>query len=128
MPPPPRGRLVIGVGLNVNNSFVDAPAELQSRLTSLRDETGRTCDTAAVLSDLLSQLHGDLQRLASHDVTLPERWRCGCVLTGREVTLDVNQREITGHCMGLADDGGLRLLVSGAEQRYYGGTVRDIGT
>ena len=37
VPPTRCGRLVIGVGLNVNNSFDSAPAELQLNATSLSD-------------------------------------------------------------------------------------------
>lgn len=62
-----RGRLVIGVGLNVNNSFESAPSELLKLATSMRDETGIESDRHEVLVRLLGQLDADLRCLAASD-------------------------------------------------------------
>ena len=117
---------MIGVGLNVNNSFESAPAELQSLATSLCDETNAAFDRTAVLTALLRQLDADLQRLAVGDASLVERWQSRCVLRDRVVSLDTGQQLITGCCLGIAEDGALRLRTSTGEQRFYGGVIRRI--
>ncbi len=121
-----RGRLVIGVGLNVNNSFAAAPPELLALATSMRDETGIESDRHEVLAQLLRQLDEDLRRLAAADHSLTERWQNLCVLRDRTVSLDNGQQQITGRCLGIADDGALRLQTASGEQRLYGGTVSRI--
>lgn len=121
-----RGRLVIGVGLNVNNSFESAPLELQPLATSMRDETGVESDRHDVLVHLLNQLDDDLRGLASGGGALAQRWRSLCVLRDRMVSLEVGPQFVTGLCLGIADDGALRLQTSSGEQRHFGGIVRRI--
>lgn len=118
-----RGRLVIGIGLNVNNSFANAPPELRLLATSMRDETGIESDRREVLRHLLQQLDEDLRRLSAVDSSLPKRWQSLCVLRDRTVSLNASQQSITGICLGIADDGALRLQTPAGEQRLYGGTV-----
>lgn len=118
-----RGRLVIGVGLNVNNSFEAAPPELLRLATSMRDETGIESDRRDVLVRLLRQLDEDLRCLAASDLSLTERWQSLCVLRDRTVSLDNGPQQATGLCLGIADDGALRLQTDSGEQRLYGGTV-----
>ena len=126
VPPSRCGRLVIGVGLNVNNSFESAPAELQLIATSLSDETGSALDRTAVLAALLQQLDQDLKRLAEADRSLVECWQSRCVLRDHVVSLDAGQRVVTGLCLGIANDGALRLRLPAGEQRFYGGVIRRI--
>ena len=126
IPPARRGRVVIGVGLNVNNSFESAPSELQLLATSLCDETNAAFDRTNVLTALLQQLDADLQRLAIGDVSLIERWQSRCVLRDRVVSLDTSQQLITGRCLGIAADGALRLQSSTGEQHFFGGVIRHI--
>lgn len=126
VPPTRSGRLVIGIGLNVNNSFATAPAELSLIATSLGDETGLTFDRSGVLKTLLQQLDRDLKRLAESDHSLVECWQSRCVLRGRNVSIDSGQRVVTGLCLGIADDGALRLQTPNGEQRFYGGVLRGI--
>lgn len=121
-----RGRLVIGVGLNVNNSFEAAPPELAKLATSMRDQTGVESDRREVLVSLLRQLDEDLRCLAASDLTLTERWRSLCVLRDRTVSLDTGQQQVTGRCLGIAEDGALRLQTESGEQRLYGGVVSRI--
>ena len=126
VPPVQRGRLVIGIGLNVNNSFAAAPPELQTIATSLCDESGAEFDRNKLLSDIVRQLEVDLRRLAANDPSLPNRWQSLCVLRDRTVSLDTSQQVVTGRCLGIADDGALRLQTHSGEQRFYGGVVRRI--
>ncbi len=126
VPPQPRGRLVIGVGLNVNNSLATAPLELQTIATSLCDASGTEHDVSTLLIDWLQQFEADLKNLAAEDASLAERCRNRCVLTGRVVSLDTGGQLATGECLGIADDGALRLRLITGERRFYGGTIRDI--
>jgi BirA family biotin operon repressor/biotin-[acetyl-CoA-carboxylase] ligase len=120
------GRLVIGVGLNVNNSFASAPAELSLIATSLSDETGTTFDRTSVLTAFLQQLDLDLKRLPETDATLVKRWQTLCVLRGRTVSIEAGQRSVTGVCLGIAEDGALLLQSPEGAQRFYGGVIRKI--
>lgn len=124
--PQRRGHLVVGVGLNVNNSLATAPSELQAIATSLRDASGTEHDVPTLLSDWLQQLEADLTDLANSGSALAARSRARCVLTDRSVSLDTGTQLVTGRCLGIADDGALRLQLAAGEQQFYGGVIRGI--
>jgi BirA family biotin operon repressor/biotin-[acetyl-CoA-carboxylase] ligase len=54
--PPASTRLVIGIGVNVNNSFQNAPPELQETGTALCDIDGRKHDLETLLVGLIQSI------------------------------------------------------------------------
>lgn len=118
-------RLVIGIGLNVNNSFAAAPAEQQQVATSMFDEAGQTpFAREGVLVQLLKIWHSLVQNLADDRLDLVERWSRKCVLTGHPVTLTQGNTVTTGVCQGIDQDGSLLLRTAFTVERHYAGTVR----
>ncbi len=119
-------RLVVGVGLNVNNSVQNAPVELRSTAISMVDaarEAGQHFDRTAVLVACLEEIAEQLDRFVARDATLPDDWRARSLLTGRQVRLATPREEIAGVCEGLADDGALLVHTSNGSQTCYGGVV-----
>lgn len=116
-------RLVIGIGVNVGNSFEGAPADVAARATSLADATGRSIRREEVLAAILQQLDKDLALLARLDDSLLHRWRRNCFLTGRMVSIaDVESRTF-GACLGIEDDASLLIQTEAGPQRRYAGVV-----
>jgi BirA family biotin operon repressor/biotin-[acetyl-CoA-carboxylase] ligase len=119
-------RLVIGIGVNVNNSLVAAPAEVQSLATSLADLTGRPHDLTDVLSDILSRFAENLAQLAGEAAELPERWQRHSLLDGRTVTVDLSTRKVTGYCLGINAQGALDLATELGVEAIHAGVVSSI--
>jgi BirA family biotin operon repressor/biotin-[acetyl-CoA-carboxylase] ligase len=122
-PPGTARRLVIGVGINVNNSFVDAPEELRAVGASLSDLAGGLFDRTELL---LAWVKGFLERaaaLARGDPLLAQRWRSLCTLTGRQITLLAGDREVHGLCAGIDDHGALVVETPHRQERLFGGVV-----
>ena len=123
-PAPAKDRLVIGVGINVNNSWRDAPHDVCTTATALCDITGNQHDSQMLLVRFLSALEQRLRQLAAKDPVLPQAWQHLCSLTERNVVVDNNDRSIKGQCMGIADDGALLVQANFRTERIYGGSVR----
>ena len=118
-------RLVIGIGLNVNNSFESASDEQQRIATSMADAArGALFSRTDVLIDFLARWRLLTEHLANNEINLAERWSRKCVLTGHPVTLTNGNSETTGVCAGIDGDGALLLRAAFATQRHYAGTVR----
>ncbi len=118
-------RVVVGIGINVNNSFQNSPQSLAEIGISLKDAAGSEIDCLGVLTAVLEQLRRDLERLKLHDDELINSWRNQCLLTGRQVVLDNHDRRIEGTCLGIDDDGALRLQTSFGPQRVMSGVVAE---
>jgi BirA family biotin operon repressor/biotin-[acetyl-CoA-carboxylase] ligase len=126
-PPAAPGLLVVGIGINVNTPLEQAPPEVADRLTSLRAARGEFVDREAALIATLHQLERDLQSLSAGDAGLFERWRTLCLLTGRTVVVTQLDRDIAGTCLGIDDDGALRIETGAGVQRVFSGVVSEFG-
>lgn len=120
-------RLVIGIGLNVNNSLREAPPEIRSRAATLCELAGGPVDREAVLQAVLRQLFEDLTALGAGGPALPARWRRLCLLTGRSIVVEDCGRVTAGTCLGIDDDGALRVQTDRCVERLFSGVVVEYG-
>jgi BirA family biotin operon repressor/biotin-[acetyl-CoA-carboxylase] ligase len=121
-PPNPR-RLVLGMGINVNNSLAAAPPEIQSTATSLCDAAGAAFDLTHLLVAWLNCFADHLHALAVGEPALPARWQSLCALTGKTVELQSGNRTVRGVCSGIDADGALLLETRAGPERLYAGAV-----
>jgi BirA family biotin operon repressor/biotin-[acetyl-CoA-carboxylase] ligase len=121
-PPNPR-RLVLGMGINVNNSLAAAPPELQATGTSLCDAAGSPFDLTDLLITWLTRFADHLHALAAADPALPARWQSLCALSGKNVELQSGNRILRGLCRGIDTDGALLLDTPTAPERLYAGAL-----
>ena len=119
----PRPHLVVGIGVNVNNSFATAPAELRQIATSIVDETGREHDRTEVLRAVIHNFDRCGRELASDPATLARHWQRYCLLTDCIVRVATNSRQIVGRCQGIDEAGALLLQTEAGVERCVAGTV-----
>ena len=119
-------RLVIGIGINVNNSWRKAPHDLPVPGTALCDVTGRAHDAADVLITTLQQLEFRLRQLGGNAPELQHSWRECSWLTGHRVEVQSSGTPIYGECAGIADDGALLVQTAAGVKRFISATVRRI--
>jgi BirA family transcriptional regulator, biotin operon repressor / biotin---[acetyl-CoA-carboxylase] ligase len=116
-------RMVLGMGINVNNSLKQAPAELQSIATSLHDASGLEFDLTELLLAWLARFADNLAALAAGLPDLSARWQSMCLLNGSRVELRSVDRLITGLCRGIDAGGALLVDTDRGRERFVGGTV-----
>jgi len=116
-------KLVLGIGINVNNALVDAPSELRKTATSLAAVAGRRFDKTLVLIRVLQQMEHELNRLAKGQADLQKRWSPFCVLAGREIGIAVGDRCTRGVCRGIDASGALIVATDAGDQRFVSGQV-----
>lgn len=123
IPPDVPQRMVIGFGINLNNRLEDAPPELRARAVALCELAGLEFDREAALTHLVQQLLADFELLGRGSPSLRDRWRRQCLLTGRSIVIADNGRTTAGTCLGIDDDGALRVQTDRAIERHFNGHV-----
>jgi BirA family biotin operon repressor/biotin-[acetyl-CoA-carboxylase] ligase len=116
-------RLVLGMGINVNNSLATAPVDLQSTATSLLDAAGGLFDRTDLLIAWLNCFADRLHALAAVDHALPARWQSLCALTGKTVELQSGNRTVRGLCRGIDIEGALLVDTAAGPERLYAGSL-----
>ena len=122
-----RARIVIGIGLNVNNAAAHSPLELRGQTISLSDIANRVVSPTDVLVGILQQLAGRLESLVAGERNLRHDWQPRCLLTGQSIQVDQDKRQYSGYCHGIDDDGALVLETDLGIERCLSGTVSHFG-
>lgn len=116
-------RLLVGIGINVNNSLATAPDELQQRATSLLDLTGRPLPLTDVLVEVLKRLEQRLNPTKLWNAEAAAGWRKRCFLTDKTLRIDNGTRQSTGTCAGIDDQGALLLNVNDQQEKHLAGVI-----
>lgn len=117
------GLVVIGVGVNLNNSFLSAAAELQSRGTSLYETTGQKYSLASTLIDLINGIENRLYDIAGETNSFMTDWRRYCLLTGRSIRINTGLEVKQGICLEIDEQGFLILQTETGIERIISGTI-----
>lgn len=116
-------RLLMGIGINVNNSIAQAPEEIQAIATALCDATGRKFALSEVLVEVLKHLSNHLDANQLWSPAILEGWRRRCFLTGRSIQLDLGTHHSAGICRGINDEGALLVEQNGKLEAHLAGVV-----
>lgn len=117
------GHIVIGVGINVNNTAF--PEELEGKATSAFLQTGETHSRAKLLAEVLRQFEDGYRRyMKTQDLSaLRAEYNAHLVNREREVTVLDPKGEYTGIAQGINDRGELLVLTGAGTRRVSAGEV-----
>ena len=117
--------VILGIGINVNQTETDFEGELRQTASSLQVEAGRPVDRTAIARSFCESLDGWYERfLCDGPLPILEHARRRCLTLGRQVTARSGDQEISGLAVELDDDG--RLVIrdaSGGVHRLLAGDV-----
>ena len=118
--------LVFGLGLNVNSSTAEWPADLTRRAVSLSEITGSPLDLNRLAAALIGRVLLAYQKFADgeHVETFADLWHRYDVLRGKSITLLEGGRRHQGTVNGVDDEGALLLRDDqGKVHRFRAGEV-----
>lgn len=116
-------RVIIGIGLNSNNTLDDAPAELRATAVTMRDLLLVAVDADALLVTLLTELDAALRLLYEQPAELGREFDALCLQRGQMLLLRQGEQHHAGRCLGIAVDGGLQLETDAGLRTFYSGTL-----
>jgi BirA family transcriptional regulator, biotin operon repressor / biotin---[acetyl-CoA-carboxylase] ligase len=117
------GLCVVGIGLNLNNSTLDAPAELRAVASTVFDLTGTRHDSTLVLITLLQRLAALLDQLPASPELVGRLADGLCLQRGRALSIESGGKTIRGKCVGIASDGALLLDTPSGRERVVIGVL-----
>jgi BirA family transcriptional regulator, biotin operon repressor / biotin---[acetyl-CoA-carboxylase] ligase len=128
---PAKDRLIVGIGINVNNSCRLAHSAREASqtdkelagATSLCDCTGRRHDLQRLLCETLSAFEARARQLSNGDPQLPAAWRQLCWLTEQRIEVRTNENWIGGTCTGIDSSGALLMENIFGNHRVTTGSV-----
>ena len=120
---PKPGYFVIGTGINTNSTTREAPTEIQTRITTLRDQLGNKVNNDNVIDDFITKTENILAFFPEQIDRLTRNVQKHLFQLDQTVTLTLAEKNVTGKCLGIAPDGSLRLLTAQGEERFLSGIL-----
>jgi BirA family transcriptional regulator, biotin operon repressor / biotin---[acetyl-CoA-carboxylase] ligase len=121
---PANNRLIIGIGINVNNSWRNPPPDATANGIALCDIVDRKHDLQELLIALLDAIASRINQLASADNRLIRAWQRRNQLAGKNVTAENNGQITQGQCVEIAVDGALVIDTPRGRKRVVSGSIR----
>jgi len=117
--------VILGIGVDVNQTAKDFPTELRRLATSIRIETGQIVDRAELATQILRELDRDYRRVCAGDFeSVANEWEQHCTTLGCDVVIQIGERKVHGRAESLDPDGALLLRTQhGHLERIIGGDV-----
>lgn len=117
--------VILGIGVDVNQSAGEFPAELRKLATSLKIETGRSVSRPGLAVAMLRELDADYARLGAGEfAAVADEWEQHCTTLGRNVAIQIGERRVRGRAESLDEAGALLLRTDhGHLERIIGGDV-----
>ena len=117
--------LILGIGVDVNLNSSDFPADLRDQATSLKAALGRPVSRSELAVTILRELGADYARISLGGFsTVADEWESHCSTIGRNVAIQVGDREIRGRAEALGEDGSLLIRTEhGHLEPIVGGDV-----
>lgn len=117
--------VILGIGMNINLTEADFPADLKPIATSLRVAAKREINRPEFAAELLRQLDRDYRRLSEGQFQrVAEEWEALSGTLGSEVEVRTGDRVVRGRAESLDPDGALLVRTQhGRIERIIGGDV-----
>jgi BirA family biotin operon repressor/biotin-[acetyl-CoA-carboxylase] ligase len=100
---------IVGIGLNVNTDFADAPDEVRARATSLKQVFGIEFDRDAVLQTLLVRFGLRYAQLRRTQLSPAAEYAQHVETLGQHVRVQVGDEVVEGLAVGVDEWGALRV-------------------
>jgi len=121
--------VILGMGINLSKPESGWPEDISQLCTDLETATGKNINKEEVLQGVLASLDTWYTRFLEEGFApIHQAWWKAHVASGKTVRVFDGDTYIEGIAFALADDGALRLLVNGVEQRIIAGDVSLTGS
>ena len=117
--------VIVGIGIDVNQTASEFPAEIQSTATSLKLATGKNISRTDLAITILRELDQDYSRIVRGKFSdVADEWASRCSTLGKQVKIIVGRRRIIGRAEALDESGALLIRTEhGRVERVTGGDV-----
>jgi len=113
-------RVVVGVGLNINENSQDIPHALSDNAISLAMFSGQTHSREQILSAILNEFEAFYDSQLDSIIPL---WTDHCIHQNREVSFHSEQGKQQGIFQGISSEGHAEIQINGETQIFPSGVI-----
>lgn len=117
--------VVVGLGLNVNmreRTDFDAESDWAHSAVDLNSLMEAPPERELLAATVIEHLYISMAKFEAHGLVIAE-WQRHDWLLGREITVDIPDKQITGTAAGVDEDGALIVETSNGQRRVISGSI-----
>ena len=111
--------IIIGLGINVNETIEDLPEYLHQTATSLFIETGEIQQRELIISEFLNTFETELRKFKKDKKKIIKDWEFYCGHMNEEISFTYNGEKLFGLFLGLNSSGEAVTKINGENQTFY---------
>lgn len=112
--------MVIGIGLNINETIEEFPEDLRNNVTSLMIESEKQYKLEKLLANILNNLE---HRVQHRDEAQLIDWEERCAHLNQKVTFNSGNEIVTGIFKGLSSTGQAMISINNKEVKFDSGEI-----
>ena len=116
-------QVVIGIGLNVNETKDDLDEILKGTATSMYIKSGKFYQRERVLAEILNHMEPILNELSAKPDSIRSQWEASCGFLNQKVQFHDGDEIVKGTFISLGEGGSAVLNVNGTEKTYHSGEI-----
>ena len=116
-------KLVIGIGLNINESKDELDSLITSVATSLHIHSGKIFQRERILAEILNEMEPVIESFPKNMDKILESWTANCNHIDKKIQFHNGTNVISGIFKGLGANGSAILKTNKSEEEFHSGEV-----
>ena len=117
-------KIVIGIGLNINESTEELSQSIQSTATSLYSNSGRVYQRERILAEILNQMEPIIDGFPENINSVRNNWESVCYHMDQEIEFHQESKIVKGKFKRLGDTGSAILNIEGSESEIINEEIK----
>ena len=115
--------MVIGIGINVNETTNDILPELQASATSLYSISNQSHQRERILAEILNYIEKIILKKNENENFIIKEWEALCVHMNSNVSFHTNDKKINGKFLSLRSNGSALIMVGDSKKEFSSGII-----
>ena len=111
-------KIVVGVGINVNETIEEHPKDLQKALTTMSSITNHAHQRELIIAEFINSFERLLNKLNDEPTSIIEEWLNHCLHLNKKVSFSNNNKLDEGTFIGLNENGYAKIEINGEIKTY----------
>lgn len=111
-------KIVVGVGINVNETIEEHPEDLQKNLTTMFSITNHAHQRELIVAEFINSFERLLKKLNDESNSIIDAWLNHCLHLNKKVSFSNNNKLDEGTFIGLNEKGYAQIEINGEVKTY----------
>jgi len=116
-----KGKIVIGIGINVNENSEDINPIIKNQSTSLKIISNLSIQLEILLANILNEFESSYYEINYKNII--QKWEKNCCHINKKIKFHKNHKMINGKFSGLTNNGNAIINIDGEKQIITGGII-----